>query len=134
VSGFIRRKLTRVLGMDRVRIGISGAAPLSTSLIAWYRRLGIEILEGYAMSENFANSHTTRLATLKKLVTDTNASLDKHENLACLIIYAQPWTIESNLITPTLKLKRAQIDSAYEASFERWMSAPDSIVFNMQQS
>ena len=65
VSHFIRRKLTRALGMDSVRIGISGAAPLSTSLMAWYGRLNIEILEGYAMSENFAYSHSTRLGESK---------------------------------------------------------------------
>ena len=65
ISGFIRRKLTRALGMDSVRIGISGAAPLSTALLAWYQRLGIEILEGYAMSENFAYSHSTPLGESK---------------------------------------------------------------------
>ena len=52
-------------GMDSVRIGISGAAPLSTALLAWYQGLGIEILEGYAMSENFAYSHSTPLGESK---------------------------------------------------------------------
>ncbi|NIB41568.1 AMP-binding protein [Pseudomaricurvus alkylphenolicus] len=60
VSRWVKRKLTRALGMDQVRIGVSGAAPLSTSLMDWYESLGITILEGYAMSENFAYSHSTR--------------------------------------------------------------------------
>ena len=57
--------LLGALGLDKLRIGISGAAPLSTSLIDWFKALGIEILEGYAMSENFAYAHTTRSGTAK---------------------------------------------------------------------
>jgi long-chain acyl-CoA synthetase len=65
VSGLVGRKILGQMGLGSVRIGISGAAPLSTALLAWYRKLGLEILEGYAMSENFAYSHTSRLGESK---------------------------------------------------------------------
>ncbi len=266
ISWFIRKKLTKALGMDAVRIGISGAAPLSTSLMAWYRSLGIEILEGYAMSENFAYSHSTRLgeskigyvgsaspqvdckisergeilvksptnmlgyynepeltaealdaegymhtgdkgevdqagrlkitgrlkeifktskgkyvapapiedlllrntsleqvcvtgadlpqpialvtlsdraaallhnesdkaelvAALERLIKTTNASLDKHENLASLVIFAQVWTVESNLMTPTLKLKRVIIDEKFQHHYEPWRATSETVIF-----
>lgn len=252
--------------MDNVRIGISGAAPLSTSLMAWYRSLNIEILEGYAMSENFAYSHSTPLgeskigyvgcanpgvtckiseqgeilvksptnmlgyykepeltaeaiddegfmhtgdkgeiddhgrlkitgrikeifktskgkyvapapiedllltntsleqvcvtgadlpqpialvtlseqaatlldndngkaelvAALEQLRRETNAKLDKHENLSHIVVFDQPWTVESNMMTPTLKLKRAAIEEQYTRHFESWCSNFETVVF-----
>jgi len=45
------------LGLHRVQICVSGAASLSTELVAWYERLGIRICEGYGMSETFGFSH-----------------------------------------------------------------------------
>jgi long-subunit acyl-CoA synthetase (AMP-forming) len=33
---------------------------MSQELMTWYRRLGLELLEGYGMTENFACSHATR--------------------------------------------------------------------------
>lgn len=60
-----RSALLGALGLDALRIGISGAAPLSTSLIDWFKALGINILEGYAMSENFAYGYTTRAGEAK---------------------------------------------------------------------
>ncbi|WP_235015195.1 AMP-binding protein [Oceanicoccus sp. KOV_DT_Chl] len=65
VSGLLGRKILGKMGLGNVRIAISGAAPLSTSLLAWYRKLGLEILEGYGMSENFAYSHTSQLGESK---------------------------------------------------------------------
>lgn len=57
LSHVIRRKILRGLGLDRARLALSGSAPIPPSLIQWYRDLGLELLEGYAMSENFAYSH-----------------------------------------------------------------------------
>jgi len=48
------------LGLDRVRIAGSGSAPIPPELIAWYRRLGLNLLEGYGMTEDFACSHMSR--------------------------------------------------------------------------
>ena len=68
--------------------------------------------------------------TLEQLLRETNAQLDKHENLARLVVFAQPWTVESNLITPTLKLKRSAIDELYQEKFENWCKNKTSIVFS----
>jgi long-chain acyl-CoA synthetase len=60
VSSLVRRRILRELGLENVRIALCGSAPLTPVLIDWYRRLGLELLEGYGMSENFAYSHTNR--------------------------------------------------------------------------
>jgi long-subunit acyl-CoA synthetase (AMP-forming) len=60
VSGVVRKKVLQGLGLDHVRFAGSGSAPISAELLDWYRRLGLEVLEGYGMTENFAVSHSTR--------------------------------------------------------------------------
>ena len=53
----IAKKVLTNLGLDKVRLAGSGSAPIPAELIAWYRRLGLNLLEGYAMTEDFAFSH-----------------------------------------------------------------------------
>jgi long-chain acyl-CoA synthetase len=60
VSGIIKKKILTGLGLDSVRFAGSGSAPIPDPVIEWYRRLGLELLEGYGMSENFSYSHMTR--------------------------------------------------------------------------
>ena len=57
LSGVIKKKVLSGLGLDAVRFAGSGSAPIPGELIAWYRNLGLELLEGYGMSENFSYSH-----------------------------------------------------------------------------
>jgi len=60
VSGIIKKKILSGLGLDQVRFAFSGSAPIPAELIEWYRSLGLELLEAYGMSENFAYSHCNR--------------------------------------------------------------------------
>lgn len=57
VRGIVRRKVLDGLGLADVRIAGSGSAPLPPDLIDWYDTLGLHIIEGYGMSEDFAYSH-----------------------------------------------------------------------------
>ena len=38
----------------------SGSAPIPAELIDWYRRIGLRLFEGYAMTEDFGYSHTSK--------------------------------------------------------------------------
>jgi len=58
MSGVVARKILVGLGLDKVELAGSGSAPLPPELIRWYRRLGLNLIEGYAMTEDFAYSHT----------------------------------------------------------------------------
>ncbi|MEL4179070.1 AMP-binding protein [Roseateles sp. PN1] len=57
LGGMVRRKVLRGLGLDEVRLAMSTSAPIPPELIAWYRRLGLNLLEGYGMTEDFGYSH-----------------------------------------------------------------------------
>jgi long-chain acyl-CoA synthetase len=43
-----------LLGLDRVRIGLTGAAPISPNLIGWFRALGVPLYEAFGQTENVA--------------------------------------------------------------------------------
>ncbi len=60
LSGIVKKKILKQLGLDQVRVAASGSAPIPKEVIEWYRRLGLELLEGYGMTENFAYSHIGR--------------------------------------------------------------------------
>jgi len=57
LNKLVKKKILTGLGLEYCRFAGSGSAPLSEDIINWYRRLGLELLEGYGMSENFAYSH-----------------------------------------------------------------------------
>jgi long-subunit acyl-CoA synthetase (AMP-forming) len=60
VSGVIKKKILSGLGLGNVKLAGSGSAPLSNDVLRWYRNLGLELLEGYGMSENLAYSHMSK--------------------------------------------------------------------------
>ena len=55
----VSRKILKGLGLDQALTAGSGSAPIPAELINWYRRLGLNLIEGYAMTEDFAYSHNS---------------------------------------------------------------------------
>jgi long-chain acyl-CoA synthetase len=53
----IFRKLKERLGFDRVRVGVSGAAPISHEILKFFQSIGIPIREGYGMTETTGITH-----------------------------------------------------------------------------
>lgn len=52
VSGLVKKKIRKGLGLDRSWLRVSGAAPLPKAVMEWFEKLGIEIYQGYGMTEN----------------------------------------------------------------------------------
>ena len=59
LSGIVKRKVLKNLGLDQALLAGSGSAPIPADLISWYRRLGLNMIEGYGMSEDLAYSHNS---------------------------------------------------------------------------
>ncbi len=59
IGRIVGRKVLKGLGLDAVIQAGSGSAPIPADLIAWYRRLGLKLFEGYAMTEDNSYSHTS---------------------------------------------------------------------------
>lgn len=62
VGKIVARKVLTGLGLDHVRHAGSGSAPIPSNLIDWYRRLGLNLVEGYGMTEDFGYSCASSIA------------------------------------------------------------------------
>lgn len=60
LSGIVKKKILTQLGLNHVRFAGSGSAPIPKEVIEWYRSLGLELLEGYGMTENMSFSHISK--------------------------------------------------------------------------
>jgi len=267
IGGLVRRKVLKALGLDQCHFAAGGAAPMPVALLAWYRRIGLPVNEGYGMTENLALSHLTlpgrnqegtvgppyegvqartdattgevqmrsgalmqgyykepdltraaftadgwlrtgdkgkidaegkltitgrvkdlfktskgkyvapapiedKLvmheaveacvvsganlgqplgivmlnaeamalaggaasrealeASLGEHLKRINATLDPHENLACLVIVNTAWTVDNDVITPTFKVKRNRIEDLYAANYERWERSGKPVIW-----
>lgn len=65
------------------------------------------------MSEGNTSESADLTASLTKTLVSTNEALEHHEKLDALIVVGDEWTPENELLTPTMKLKRAQIEEKY---------------------
>ncbi|WP_296493446.1 AMP-binding protein [Rhodoferax sp.] len=267
IGGLVRRKVQKALGLDQCRFAAGGAAPMPVSLLAWYRKLGLPVNEGYGMTENLAVSNLTlagqnmegtvgpaypgvdmridaatgeiqmrspalmlgyykepaatsetftadgwlrtgdkgqidaqgRLritgrvkdlfktskgkyvapapiedklvmhdaveacvvtganlgqplgivmlnaeylasisdpanraqleVSLAQHLSAINETLDPHEQLKCVVIASNAWTVENDIVTPTFKVKRNRIEDAYSANYERWESSGQKVIW-----
>jgi long-chain acyl-CoA synthetase len=51
VGRLVKRKILSRLGLTTVQLAASGAAPLPSETLLWFRRLGLPLVEGYGMTE-----------------------------------------------------------------------------------
>lgn len=266
VGRAIGKKVLKGLGLEHVRLAGSGSAPIPADLIRWYRSLGLELMEGYGMSENFCYSHTSlpgrarlgyvgepfpgvqcklseegeilvkspgtmvgyykapeltsevmtddgylktgdrgsidkmnrlkitgrvkelfktskgkyvapapienilnndsnielslvggsgqvttmaivQLAEelrpklkddsaknkieeeLKSLLESTNKQIEEYERIGFIVVAKEPWTVENELLTPTLKIKRTAIENAYEGKLDGWYASKKKVIW-----
>ncbi|WP_017529292.1 AMP-binding protein [Pseudomonas fluorescens] len=60
IGKYVGHKVLAGLGLDALRIALSGAAPVPQALLRWYWRLGLDVLEVYGMTESCGYSHVCR--------------------------------------------------------------------------
>lgn len=267
LKGIVKKKILNTLGLDQCVFAAGGAAPMPAELLAWYSRLGLNVAEGYGMTENIGASHITdgnpdsfgtvgrpyapvqcriapdngeiqvkapwnmlgyyrepeltkeaftadgwlktgdkgstdaqgRLkitgrvkdlfktskgkyvapapiedklvmhsaveaccvtganlgqplallmlneeatriasgagkseleASLAEHLKHINETLDPHEQLECLVITTEAWTVDNDLITPTFKVKRNRIEDMFAKNYDRWVGQRKPVVWN----
>ncbi len=58
-----------------------------------------------------------------------NATLDPHEQLDCVVLMADPWTVENDIITPTFKVKRNRIEDLFAKNYDKWVGMRKKVVW-----
>jgi long-chain acyl-CoA synthetase len=69
-------------------------------------------------------------ASLATHLDEINATLDPHEQLDCLVVMTEPWTVDNDLITPTFKVKRNRIEDLFAKNYERWTGMRKKVVWH----
>jgi len=261
VGGIVKKKIKKKLGLSNAAYIVSGAAPISVSLLEWFNKLGITILQGYGMTEDCIVSHfnlpdankfgtvgkpvygaTAKLSAegeiciknnclmkgyyknpeataemfdeqgylktgdigeydhdgyltitgrakdqfktdkgkyifpapielelsknpnieqicivgmgipqpillvvlseegnkknkeelcknMMNTINEINPSLEKHEKIEKAIIMSEEWTVENGLMTPTLKIKRSQVEKIHMPMYKSWFDANERVIF-----
>jgi long-chain acyl-CoA synthetase len=268
LSGIVKKKVLGALGLDQCIFAAGGAAPMPPELLAWYQKLGLNVAEGYGMTENLGATHLTtgdpadfgtvgrphdrvqcridpangeiqcktpwnmlgyykqpeltaevleadgwlhtgdkgsvddkgrlkitgrvkdlfktskgkyvapapiedklvmnvaveaccvtganlgqplglvmlNVDAVKKAATPegkselesslmahldhVNEGLDPHEQLDCIVVMTEAWTVDNDLITPTFKVKRNRIEDLFAANYERWVGMRKKVVWH----
>ena len=68
-------------------------------------------------------------ATLAAHIKGINDALDPHEQLECLVITTEAWTVDNDLITPTFKVKRNRIEDLYAKHYEAWEKMRKKVIW-----
>lgn len=81
LGSLVKRKVLKGLGLDACTYAGGGAAPLPPAMLEWYKRIGLEILEAYGMTENCGVSHTNvkgrqRIGTVGPAYPGAEARID----------------------------------------------------------
>ncbi|MEH8253499.1 AMP-binding protein [Aeromonas veronii] len=89
ISGLIKRKLQKGLGLDQARVLGCGSAPVSPALLEWYLSIGLKVTEAWGMTENHAYStinypfRADKIGTVGKAGIGVNIKISDEGEILC---------------------------------------------------
>lgn len=66
---------------------------------------------------------------LIETIKAANPSLEKHEKVEKVVIMKEDWTVDNNLVTPSLKVKRGSIEKIHQPFYKSWFAMSDKVIF-----
>jgi|TARA_B100000902_G_scaffold81717_2_gene86319 long-chain acyl-CoA synthetase len=82
----------------------------------------VVLSEGKKIASDLKNS-------FEELMNTINDELESHERIKKIVILKDTWSIENNILTPTLKIKRNIVDEKYKQFYEFWFDSENKVVF-----
>ncbi|GAA6139234.1 AMP-binding protein [Arenicella sp. 4NH20-0111] len=68
--------------------------------------------------------------SLVDTVKSLNATRAKFENVSTLVVQNEQWTDQNGFLTPTLKVKRTELDKAFGQQYLDWHEAADNVIWS----
>ncbi|MFI5171129.1 MAG: AMP-binding protein [Chitinophagales bacterium] len=66
---------------------------------------------------------------LKKTLKEINTTLDSFEKLEKIVVIKHEWTIQNNLLTPSFKVKRNEVEKLFQDNYEKWYNHKVDIIW-----
>ncbi len=66
---------------------------------------------------------------LEELFSTLKNHFKHYELIKKIVIIEEPWTVDNNCMTPTLKIRRTEIERIYERYFGDWFKARNKIIY-----
>ena len=67
--------------------------------------------------------------SLRESIEKVNSTRAKFEHISTCVVMQDVWTDENNLLTPTLKVRRGEIDNRFQDQYENWHEDQNTIVW-----
>ncbi|MEZ0539008.1 AMP-binding protein [Fibrella arboris] len=67
--------------------------------------------------------------SLEDTLLALNPRLHTYERVRKLVIVRDPWTVDNNLMTPTMKIKRNMVEARYQANLQPWYENDEVIIW-----
>jgi long-chain acyl-CoA synthetase len=92
--------------------------------------IALLMLNEFACQSIGSSAHRIELdSSLSEHLDKINSTLDPHERLDCFVVMTAPWTVDNDLVTPTLKIKRHRIEDTFATHYEVWVGAGRGVVW-----
>ena len=91
--------------------------------------IALVVLSEVGQQQEQSQGHAEVQAVLEQLLDHVNAQLDQHERMSTLVVVKDVWAVENGFLTPTMKIKRAVIESAYGEQFANWQQSEAKVLW-----
>ena len=85
--------------------------------------------EGAVAKSKTAAGKAELEASLAEHLKTVNNTLDPHEQLDCLVLVTEAWSVDNGFITPTFKVKRNRVEEMYASRYESWVGARKKVIW-----
>lgn len=76
-----------------------------------------------------ALNQNQKIEAFDELRIRINPNFKKYEHIQKIVILQDEWNVENRCLTPTLKIRRMEIEQKFTAQFETWYASKESIIF-----
>jgi long-chain acyl-CoA synthetase len=66
---------------------------------------------------------------LTRLLASVNNELENYETLEKIVVLKNDWTVENGLMTPTLKVKRNEVEKIFSPRYVEWFNKIDTVIW-----
>ena len=67
--------------------------------------------------------------SLLNSILEINPTLEKHEKIEKAVVMKEDWTVDNGLMTPTMKIKRSQVEKIHRHMYRAWFDAPERVIY-----